>query len=103
MTETVPVQFQYSVQYGTHNEYCTDGTDKNFFQDHHTSTPAMTAKQVDPVHAHKSTSWSGPPAHCAHVHKSTIQVCRPGELLALRKVKHPHNGRTLVNRLPLTK
>ena len=70
------------------------------------STPAMTtmtAKQADPVHAHKSTSWSGPPAHCAHIHKSTKQVCRPGESLALRKVKHPHNRRTSVNRLPLTK
>ena len=68
------------------------------------STPkTMTAKQVNPVHVHKNTSWSGPPAHCAHVHKSTIQVCKPGELLVLRKVKHPQNGRTLVNRLPLTK
>ena len=66
-------------------------------------TTAMTAKQIDPVHVHKSTSWSGPSAHCAHVHKSTIQVCKPGESLALRKVKHPHNGRTFVNRLPLTK
>ena len=61
------------------------------------ATTAMTTKQVDPVHVHKNTAWSGPPAHCAHVHKSTIQVCKPGELLALRKVKHPHNGRTLVN------
>ena len=75
------------------------------------STPAMTTvtttKQVDPVQVHKNTSPSGPPAHCAHVHKSTIPVCKPGELLALRKVKrkvkHPHNGRTLVNRLPLTR
>ena len=70
------------------------------------SAPAMTAttaKQVDRVHANKSTSQSGPPAHCAHVYKSTKQVCRPGELLALRKVKHPHNGRISVNRLPLTK
>ena len=71
------------------------------------STPATTTvtttKQVDPVQVHKKSSWSGPPAHCAHVHKSTILVCKPGELLALRKVKHPHNGRTLVNRLPLTK
>ena len=67
------------------------------------STPAMTAKQIDPVHLHKNTSQSGPWAHCAHVHKSTKQVCRPGESLALRKVKHPHNGRTSVNRLPLTK
>ena len=64
------------------------------------SAPAMTAtttKQVDPVHVHKNTSQSGPLAHCAHVHKSTIQVCKPGELLALRKVKQPHNGRTSVN------
>ena len=62
-----------------------------------------TTKQVDPVHVHKNTSRSGPPEHCAHVHKLTIQVCKPGELLALRKVKHPHSGRTSVNRLPLTK
>ena len=38
-----------------------------------------------------------------YVHQPTVQVCKPGELLALRKVKHPHNGRTSVNRLPLTK
>ena len=38
-----------------------------------------------------------------HVHQPTVQVCKPGESLALRKVKHPHNGRTSVNRLPLTK
>ena len=67
------------------------------------SAPATTAKQFDPVHVHKNTSRSGPPAHCAYVHKSSKQVCRPGESLALRKVKHPHNGRTSVNRLPLTK
>ena len=74
-----------------------------------TSTPSApattdtTTKQVDPVHVHENTSWIGPPAHCAHVHESIIQVCKPGELLALRKVKHPHNGRTSVNRLPLMK
>ena len=62
------------------------------------STPAttsMTAKQVDSVHVHalpvQNTSQSGPPAHCAHVHKLP------------RKVQHPHNGRTSVNRLPLMK
>ena len=47
------------------------------------STPAMTTatttKQVDPIQVHKNTSWSGPPAHCAHAHKSTILVCKPGE------------------------
>ena len=38
-----------------------------------------------------------------HVHQSVSQVCKPGESLALRKVKHPLNGRTSVSRLPLTK
>ena len=72
-----------------------------------TSAPAMTdtmtTKQVNPVHVHQDTSRKAPLAHCAHVHKLTIQVCKPGESLTLRKVKHPHNGRTSVNRLPLTK
>ena len=71
------------------------------------STPAMTdtmtTKQVKPVHEHQDTSCKAPLAHCAHVYKLTIQVCKPGESLALRKVKHPHNGRTSVNRLPLMK
>ena len=71
------------------------------------STPAMTdtttAKQVNPVHVHQETSCKAPLVHCAHVHKSTIQVCTPGESLALRKVKHPHSERTSVNRLPLMK
>ena len=31
------------------------------------------------------------------------QVCKPGESLALRKVKTPHNGKTSVSRFPLTK
>ena len=40
-----------------------------------------------------------------HVYMSTArsQVCKPGESLALRKVKHPLNGRTSVSRLPLAK
>ena len=74
------------------------------------SAPAMTAmtvKQVDSVHVHtlpmQNTSWSGPPAHCAHVYKPQKQVCKQGDSLALRKVQHPHNGRTSVNRLPLMK
>ena len=35
MTETVPVQFQYSARYGAHNEYSTDGREGDFFQDLH--------------------------------------------------------------------
>ena len=38
-----------------------------------------------------------------HVHQPVSQVCKPGESLALTKVKHPLNGRTSVSRLPLTK
>ena len=38
-----------------------------------------------------------------HAHQPVSQACKPGELLALRKVKHPLNGRTSVSRLPLTK
>ena len=42
------------------------------------STPAttdtVTTKQVNPVHVHQDTSCKAPLAHCAHVHKSTIQV-----------------------------
>ena len=66
-------------------------------------TAITTAKQVNPVHVHPDTSRKAPLGHCAHVHKSIIQVCKPGESLALRKVKHPHNRRTSVNRLPLMK
>ena len=66
-------------------------------------TGTMTTKQVNPVHVHPDTSCKAPLGHCAHVHKPASQVCKPGESLALTKVKHPHNGRTSVNRLPLTK
>ena len=67
------------------------------------TTGKMTTKQVNPAHVHQDTSHKAPLGHCTHVHKSTVQVYKPGESLAFRKVKHPHNGRTSVNRLPLTK
>ena len=63
----------------------------------------MTKKQVNPVQVHLDTSCKELLRHCMHVHQPAVQVCKPGESLALRKVKHPHNGRTSVNRLPLTK
>ena len=68
-----------------------------------TMTGRMTTKQVNPVQAHPETSHKALLEHCMNVHQPTSQVCKPGELLALRKVKHPPNGRTSVNRLPLTK
>ena len=79
-----------------------------------TTTPSKTATMVTTkqgtlmsVHAHtfpmQNTSWIGPPAPGAHVHKPPQQVLKPRDSVALRKVHHPHNGRTSVNRLPLTK
>ena len=74
------------------------------------STPVMTtatAKQADPVHVNawgmQNTSWSGPPAPGAHVRRLLQQVLKPRDSLAMRKVQHLHNGRTSLNRLPLTK
>ena len=63
----------------------------------------MTTKQVNPVQVHQETPCKALLEHCMHVHQPAVQVCKPGESLALRKVKHPLNGRTSVNRLPLTK
>ena len=51
----------------------------------------------------QDTSCNGLSQCCMHVHQPTSQVCKLGESLALRKVKHPHNGKTSVSRLPLTK
>ena len=63
----------------------------------------MTTKQVNLVNVHPDTLRKAPLGHCTHVHQPTIQVCKPSESLALREVRHPHNGRTSVNRLPLMK
>ena len=78
-----------------------------------TTTPSASvmtmarAKQADPVHVNalpmKNTSWSGPPAPGAHVHKPPPQVLKPRDSLALRKVQHLHNVRTSMNRLQLMK
>ena len=43
------------------------------------------------------------PQCCMHVHQPVSQVCKPGESLVLRIVKHPHNRKTSVSRFPLTK
>ena len=54
-------------------------------------------------HVTQDMSCNGLSQCCMHVHQPTSQVCKPGESLALRKDKHPLNGRTSVSRLPLTK
>ena len=54
-------------------------------------------------HVPQDTSCNRHLECCMYVHQPTSQVCKPGESLALRKVKHPLNGKTSVSRLPLTK
>ena len=112
MTETVSgqVPFEYNAQ--NSKMFHMADTVQNMVQpvaSFRTTTPFIamtgttTTKQVNPVHVHQGTSCKAPLGHCTHVHKSTVQVCKLSESLALSKVKHPHNGRTSVNRLPLTK
>ena len=64
-------------------------------------TGRMTTKQVNPVQVHQETLCEALLEHCMHVHQPAVQVCKLGESLTLRKVKHPLNGRTSVSRLPL--
>ena len=68
-----------------------------------TPNTAMTGQQVNPVQAPQDISCKAHLESCMHVHQPMSQVCKPGESLALRKVKHPLNGRTSVSRFPLTK
>ena len=70
-----------------------------------TTLPARTTpstRQLTTV-IPQNTSRNGLSQCCMHVHQPTSQVCKLGESLALRKVKHPHNGKTSVGRFPLTK
>ena len=70
-----------------------------------TTMPAETAPspRQPTSEIHQNTSGNGLSQCCMHVHQPTSQVCKPGESLALRKVKTPHNGKTSVSRFPLTK
>ena len=52
---------------------------------------------------HQNMSRNGLPQYYVHVQQPTNQVCKPGELPALRKVKTPHNGKTSVSRFPSAK
>ena len=70
-----------------------------------TTMPAETtpsSRQPTPE-IHRDTSCNRLSQCCMHVHQPQSQACKPGELLALRKVKTPHNGKTSVSRFPLTK
>ena len=70
-----------------------------------TTMPARTTPRTRQPTAviPQDTSHNGLSQCCMHVHQPTSQVCKPRESLALRKVKHPHNGKTSASRLPLTK
>ena len=68
-----------------------------------TPTKATTGEQVNLAQASQDTSCNTHLESCLHVHQPMSQVCKPGQLLALRKVKHPLNGKTSVSRLLLTK
>ena len=71
-----------------------------------TTPNTTTGEQVNPAQVlvlPQDMSCNTHLEFCMHVHQSMSQVCKPGESLALRKVKHPLNGRTSVSRLPLTK
>ena len=71
-----------------------------------TTPNTMTRQQINPAQVlvlPQDTSCNTHLESCMHVHQPLSQVCKPGELLALRKVKHPLNERTSVSRLPLTK
>ena len=68
-----------------------------------TPTKAMTKELINPVQVFQDMSRYTHLESCMHVHQPMSQVCKPGESLALRKVKHPLNGKISVSRLPLTK
>ena len=70
-----------------------------------TTMPAETtpSSRQPTSEIHQNSSHNGHPPYCMHVHQPQSRVCKPGESLALRKVKTPHNGKTSVSRFPLTK
>ena len=68
-----------------------------------TTPNTMTREQVNPAQVPQDTSCNTHLESCMHVHQPMSQVCKLGEPLALRTVKHPLNGRTSVSRFPLTK
>ena len=67
------------------------------------TTGRMTTKQVNPVQVPQDTPCKAHLESCMHVHQPMSQACKPGESLALRKVKHPLNGKTSASGLRLTK
>ena len=67
------------------------------------TTPNTTQEQINPPQVFQDMSCNRHLESCIYVHQPMSQVCKLGESLALRKVKHLLNGKTSVSRLPLTK
>ena len=66
--------------------------------------PTPTVSTNQPISNRRpSHSQSGLPPCCMHVLQAKGQMYKSGETPALKKVQHPHNGRTSVSRFPLTK
>ena len=70
-----------------------------------TTMPAKTtpSSRQPTSEIHQNMSRNRLSQCCMHVHQPTSQVCKPGESLALRKVRTPHNDKSSVSRFPLTK
>ena len=63
------------------------------------STPAMTTEQALGMQNMQNTSWSGPPAHCVHVHKPLKQVFRG--LVSLEKSPAPAQWEDFCKQTPI--
>ena len=70
-----------------------------------TTMPAETtpSSRQPTSEIHQNMSHNRLSQCCMHVHQPISRVCKPGESLALRKIKTPHDGKTSVSRFPLTK
>ena len=70
-----------------------------------TTMPAKTtpSSRQPTSEIHQNTSHNGLPQYYVHVHQPQSQVCKLGELPALKKVKTPDNGKTSVSRFPSAK
>ena len=70
-----------------------------------TTIPAETtpSSRQPTSEIHQNRSRNRLPQYYVHVQQPTSQVCKLGELPALRKVKTPHNGKTSVSRFPSAK
>ena len=67
----------------------------------HTETTPSSRQPTSEIH--QNSSCNGLSQYYVHVHQPQSQVCKLGELPALRKVKTPHNGKTSVSRFPSAK